>query len=279
MIKTIASHGELSLMDKSCQVMRRFFEDGLPLEALQPVITSPEIRRKIVNDWMRHTGFTVDDNQIAMSSAPTLSRAIEILGVKKVVSAKKSSRAFKLPKPKNSIIRYDESDLIEASEDNKKNGRDWRLVWVNGISLRKLQEKFGTNPKSQPCFYKDATYWQKPENDEWAEKCPEAGYYLLDFAGRFGDITWDAQEKEVATLGDNFERANEAVFTEACFVIFLTTGVRIAEDWYHWGNAVVSGGYRVYVGSFGSDGWSVNGYRPGVSFSYLRVAVARKLKH
>ena len=210
----------------------------------------------------------------------TLVRATRILGSGKVLSTEQATKAWGLPKPGETLIRYSEEDLREAAEENKT-GADWRLVYFSGQSLREQHAKRGDNPESQPCFYKSWDWWLKSKEDEWANRKPVPGYYLLDFRGRFGRTSWDRQNEEIVKLGSNFERTHEAVVTEAAMSFFMTTGERLLGDFYHWGPSETSNGLRVRVGCFDENGWCVGSYRnPGYvgSDSSLRVCLSRKFR-
>jgi hypothetical protein len=127
-----------------------------------------------------------------------------------------------------------------------------------------------------PFFLPDSLWLLWPKEKKWALRHPAPGYRLIDFFGRFVNDNWLEMKEKIAILGQNYERADEVVFTEAAFTIFKAIGVKAAENWYHWGNAVDSGGSRVSVGRFVSDGWGVYGSHQSSASSSLRVAVARK---
>ena len=164
--------------------------------------------------------------------------------------------------PEDTPIRWGEEVLREHAEANRRGGTDWRLAYVFGTSLRESCEKFGTDRNRQPCFYDGSTWWFKSAEDRWAKFRPEGRYYLVDLIGRFGLTDWSQQEEEITKLGPRFRRCHEAVVTEAAFSIFKTTGERMLETWWHWGQSLDSLGGRVGVGGFGPGGWFVGGSRP-----------------
>lgn len=209
----------------------------------------------------------------------TLDSAIRILGADKVISADAEAKAWGRTEVVNAPIRYTEATLRQAAQENVAGFTDWRLVYVNGELLRRLREIVGTDKKQQPCFSEYSTWWLADKEDLWATKQAEGAYYLLDLKPRWGGMNWDCQEVELKKLGDKFERADPAVFTKAAITIFQNSGEReerIAKDWVHWSGVAASGGYFVFVGHFGTDGWLVYGVHRGRSGSGLRVVVFRK---
>ena len=197
--------------------------------------------------------------------------AIAILGSSRVLTQGQAKGETELP------IRYSETHFGHAAKENAEQGRDWRLVYLTGNSIRQERERVGANRKKQPCFY-DNNWWLGDKDDNWAaDNFP--GYYLIDFNGRFGRTSWQNQEEEIQKLGSEFVRAHEAMVTEAAFRIFEATGERLLPNWYHWGRSLVSFGGRVAVGRFGSEGWRVGGCHPGCGDGdVLRVCLLRKFQ-
>lgn len=202
---------------------------------------------------------------------------INILGGRRVVTLAQAATAWTVaPVPATAPIRYSSETLQMCAHENRENGTDWRLVYIHGFSLREQRERIGTNRNHQPCFYNNDWWLREPEN-EWANHKPEAGYYLVDFSGRFGSTAWKKQEKKIADLSDRFERAHETIVAEAVFSIFKATGERLLENWYHWGKSLASVGVHIVVGVFGRRGLDVVYYRPGGgAHGGLRVCLFRK---
>ncbi|HMQ01633.1 MAG TPA: hypothetical protein PKD79_01005, partial [Candidatus Doudnabacteria bacterium] len=168
-----------------------------------------------------------------------------------------------------------EEVLRKSAQSNREAGTDFRLVYLTGYSLRELRQKIGIDKKSQPCVYNN-DWWLKSEQDGWSNEKPEAGYYLIDFNGRFARTSWDNQEKEIAGLV-NYDRAHEATVAEAIVTIFKITGERLLEGWYHWGRALTAYGLRACVGYFDTDGLNVIGVNPSYDdLDLLRVCLLRK---
>ncbi|MBI4122288.1 MAG: hypothetical protein HY461_03070 [Parcubacteria group bacterium] len=174
-------------------------------------------------------------------------------------------------------IRYSEDTLRACAKENAEIGTDWRLVYLRGNSLREERERVGTNRKCQPCFYNN-DWWLSEREADWATEKFEAGYYLIDFNGRFSQTSWQNQNKEVEKLVPDFERAHEAAVTEAALRIFEATGERLLPNWYHWGCSLDSHGHRVFVGFFVSRGWNVYDCHPDYDDFDLRVCLFRKFQ-
>lgn len=207
----------------------------------------------------------------------TLARAVNILGAGKVLTAEQAAKAWNVAVPENARIRYTEARLRQCAEENRTKGMNWRLVYVYGISLREQREKVGTDKTSQPCYYAN-TWWLERSEDAWACEKPEAGYYLVDFNGRWGR-SWQKQDEEIAKLGPEFERAHEAVVSEASLAFFKTTGERLLETYGNWGRSLSFRGYRVCVGGFDSDGWRVDVSHPGWDSLFdLRACLSLKFQ-
>lgn len=205
--------------------------------------------------------------------------AVSILGAKNVFGIESVMRIWDnhtLPEIM-SVVPFSEEVLRQCAEENK-HGADWRLIWVNGLSLRQQEQIRGRNRKKQPCFDPDWTWWLESAQDPWATQAVEPGYRLLDFNGRFASMTWQRQEDEIAKLGIDYERAEGQAVAEACLSIYMIGGKkeRLLRDWYHWGRLLAAGGGHVGVGRFGSRGWGVGNFWRGVdSSSGLRVVLSR----
>ena len=207
---------------------------------------------------------------------PTIVRAINILGQGKVVTAEQASKSWGLETPKSATIRYGEETLRECAKENQSGQSDWRLVFINGLSLREQREIRGTDKTKQSCFCNN-DWWLKSCEDGWAKKNPQPGYYLINFRGQFANMNWHAQEKAIVELGPGFERCHEAIFAEAILTIYtVNNGERIAENWWHWGISATSYGHRVFVGLFDSGGLGVDLTWHDHSGGLLRVCVSQK---
>ena len=209
-----------------------------------------------------------------------LEQAINILGQSKVISDEQSAKSWERFPPILAIIHYREKTLRQCAKENEK-GQDWRLVYCHGLSLYQLREKCGIDWKNhQPCFHEDSDDWLKFEVDNWENQSFQAGYYLLDFIGQYGNISWDDQEVEITKRGKEYKRCPETIFTEAVFTIFMVNnGERIAEDWWHWGLTKRSNGRRVFVGNFRKTGFYFSDARDNEPSRYQRVVILRKFDY
>lgn len=179
--------------------------------------------------------------------------AVAILGEGKILTQAQAKGGVEFP------LRYSEDTLRACANENEEEGRDWRLVYLRGNSLRAEQKRVGVDQERQPCFH-DNNWWVESLIGRWVRAVPEKfepGYYLIDFTGRFGGVRWSKQEHTIRTLGPQFQRAHEAMVTEAALRVFEATRERLLFGYYHWGHAVNFLGNRVYVGLFHAEGWFV----------------------
>ena len=198
--------------------------------------------------------------------------AVAILGGSRVLTQALANGEVELP------IRYSDETLRACADENREGSADWRLVYLRGHSLREEQKRVGVSQEHQPCFC-NTNWWVGGLIGRWLRTVPEKfepGYYLIEFNGRFGQTTWRRQEEAIRALGPRFQRAHEAMVTEAALRIFEATGVRLLSWYYHWGRSVDFLSNRVYVGHFNVGGWSV-GYGPPTydGNDLLRVCLTR----
>jgi len=194
-------------------------------------------------------------NRAGLTAAEQL--VVEILGEGKVLGYKDVCRVWQrdLPEVEPTML-YTEEILAQAAERNQ-NGENWRLVYVNGLSLRD-QLVVGDNRKKQPCFDKDYRWWRENQQDEWATKAVELGYRLLDFSCPFVSMNWQKQNDAITASGEQFARGEEQAVAEACFSNYLLNGKeRLLQNRYHWGFLETANGRLVCVGGFDGNGFCV----------------------
>jgi len=244
-------------------------------KGIQDGTHDPEVFAGILQDFLEHKG------EVKLKPVP-LSRVFHILGLGRVITYDQVALHWgpglnRLTDPKDVLIRYSEETLHQCSNENIDRKSDWRLIYYSGFSLRQLHEKRGIDWKNnQPCFHKDKNDWLQSEEDILVNQTFPAGYYLLNFNGQFGKISWGDQEVEIANLGKEFKRCPEAIFTEAVFTIYMVNnGERIAEDWWLWGTAKRNNGRHVLVGDFREVGFYISDSRDYESNPYYRVVVLR----
>ena len=202
--------------------------------------------------------------------------AIELLGAGKVVSCEQHCTAFGQEVPHGTLVVCPTLEqLQQAAEENKSGNTDWRVVYVSALSFPQQRQIVGTDSDNQPCFY-DQDWYLEDSEKAWANGKPEAGYYLVDFKGRWNSTNWQGQEDKITALGEDYERADERVFSQGLLSIFKISGQRLFENDYHWGRTLGSDGDRVFVGLFDSGGLVVGHVHPSRSYSILWVCVARK---
>ena len=201
--------------------------------------------------------------------------AVAILGQGNVLTQAQANGEVEFP------VRYSEDTLRACANENEEESCDWRLVYLRGKSLREEQKRVGVNREHQPCFHDDSwliSGWI----GRWLQMVPEKfepGYYLIDFVGRFGRTAWSKQEAAIRKLGPRFQRAHEAMVTEAALRIFQASGVRLLSWYYHWGRSVNYLSNRVYVGHFDHDGWFVDYGSPLFDGNdHLRVCLVREFE-
>lgn len=221
-------------------------------------------------------------NPFEVSNPLDIDGVITILGAEKVVTMQQASDAFNfaslaaVAKGEVAImIRYTEETLRECAVLNRSGQADWRMIYALPLSLRQQREVIGVDKANQPCFY-DNDWWLNDKEDAWAKFQPEAGYVLIDFKGRFNRTNWNDQNSRISEMGEQYERADERVFAQALVSIFKTHEERLHLGTYHWGRIEDSGGDRVFVGRFASDGLLVYNDHPFLGDGGLFVCVARK---
>lgn len=213
-----------------------------------------------------------------------INSAITILSAGNVVTVQKISEVFnhasltsQITDEIDTTVRYTEESLRECANLNRLGDTDWRLVYGLPLSLRQQREIIGTEPKSQTCFFYEIDWWLGEAENSWANSKPVAGYYLIDFKGRFNKhpTNWENQGLRISRMGGAYTRADERVYLQALISMFKPGGKRLYA--YHWGRIKDSKGYRVSVGIFGSGGLLVGNENPE-SFNGLDACVALKFQ-
>lgn len=200
-----------------------------------------------------------------------LRTSIAVLGETKVITRDQAHTAFNQPESNDHVmIRYFEDSVRKCAEMNAM-GQDFRLVYGLPLSFREQRQIIGVNPNRQPCFNSDDHWWLGYKEDAWAKSQPEAGYYLIDFKGQFNRTNWNDQNDRIIEMGEQYERADERVFSQSLISIFKTHGQRLHKETCHWGLLEDSKGYRVCAGFFGFYGlWVVSGHPSRASDSIGR---------
>lgn len=209
-----------------------------------------------------------------------LAGALTLLGQTSVVTADQNVATFKRPFSKDEpVVCPSVEQIQECADQNKAGTHKWMLVYASAISFREQHSILGTDKSRKPNYYPGVDWFLKPKYKEVADGKPEAGYYLLDMTPRWNLTNWQGQGDNITGLGEDYERADERVFSQAVLAHQKATGQRLFDDQYHWGRILDSDGCRVCVGLY-SDGLVVDDVLPsGGGSGRLYVCVARKSAH
>lgn len=206
-----------------------------------------------------------------------LNEATQILGSKRVVSIDQATKAWGLRVDKQPRVLYDEETLRQCVRENTSQLCDWRLVYINGLPLRRQREIVGVNIKNHNGFV-ERSWWKSSLEDSWVNQKTASGYLLIDFRGRFGHKTWYEQEELIEGLGTGFRRTHEVAISEAILTFFKVSNTRLLADWYHWGISQNYDANNVFVGCFES-GLDVSEYDPSSGHRQLKVCVSRSFQY
>lgn len=241
---------ELSLLDRVVGAGRAI---GVPEELYTLLATNPRFFQAVKALYERVTHLTKYEQL-----------AIEILGRQKVVPCSQALLDWKeieLITPP--AIPFAEATLRQCAKENRK-GRDWRLVFTLGFSLR---EQFERHPN---CFEHFRIYgeWR----DWWVLQKPlvdnriEPGYRLLDLKVRFsqrcppviyegkdpflGFVKYQAKvATEISKLGKkSYGVAETPAVSESIISFHLATGKFLLRDKYHLGDALGPAEDHIVVG-------------------------------
>ena len=119
----------------------------------------------------------------------------------------------------------------------------------------------------------------------------QSWYNKESFAKDKGDVSWQLVRKtpvansmsstwseQQALLQDNEETPTARVMVYTTIGHFLSTTERLFEKIHVRCSSVVSGGNRVYVGDFGSDGLGIHNYWDDYRNDFLGLSSARKFE-
>ncbi len=169
----------------------------------------------------------------------------------KVTFVKDSADVWGVPVQAAMHIRYDEKTLLWCSQRNRK-GEDWRLLWLNGFSLRQqFNRTTRWNGQAIIKFAPVCEQWFGPEAAPWATAKFEAGYYLFNFAGHFAGVSLRDQSERINGFGEPVLRATKAMVAEALLLVTHALKDRDAPlvRFLHVGEAQSSDGRVVCIGN------------------------------
>ncbi len=249
----VAFEKQLGQLATWVRVMR---QAGLPIEeALQVPIDDPEMRKRLVRFW--------NLGGYEPTTAQKLAR--EIIG-KNYFGVEEAIQHFGVKPTRAQISALAEIPFTEAELREVKDTHV--LVAVFPLSILEVRDKAECK-----LFYSHEDAWYNKE--AFAKNRGEARWQLVRKTpvDNSTSKTWDEQQ---ALLAQNEETPTAQVMVYTIIGHFLATGERLFENIYVECSDVNSGGYRVGVGCFDSDGLRVGGFSNGVPYSFVGVASARK---
>jgi len=170
--------------------------------------------------------------------------------------------------PESHVVPYSESTLRAHADGN------WLLLWDSGFSLSELFQMFGSDAKSQPCFYYNV--WWQIYGRSVGELRTEPSYVLVRVKGMFETLSWSEQEVALSSLGRRYYRTPTSTIASAAFVTYLLNGgERSLDVTYHWGPEAVGNNAHVGTGDFVSTGLGVYVWPDSTRTVRLAVSVAR----
>lgn len=219
---------------------------------------------------------------------PSIKTAKEVLGKDKVFPVEEIVKVWSGKKVHARPIPFRLETLEICAAENAAAKADWRLVYNLGQSMMEMFGERGEGGKGQPCFH--PTYNYHPDSfyelnhlgqyyedvSPWIAKERKPDYQLIDFKPKpkFKKMSFDEQDRCIRGLGEKFFRTSAPVFAETIMSIFMLSGERIAENWYHWApEKHMWGGYHVAIGRFIPFGLAT---MPGYEGAGHSVVVSRE---
>lgn len=194
---------------------------------------------------------------------PSIKTAKEILGKEKVFPADAVAKAWDMKKVHEKLIPFRVETLELCAAENAAAKADWRLVYDLGQAMTEMFLKRGEGGNGQPCFHPTYNLYPKlfyelnhmhpyyADRSPWIAEVRKSSYQLIDFKPKFKKMPFADQERCISGLGGKFFRTEAPVFAEAIMSVFMLSGERIAENWYHWApEKHMWGGYHVAIGRF-----------------------------
>lgn len=194
---------------------------------------------------------------------PSIKLTREILGKNKFFPLDEVAKAWGRKKVQEKPVPFRLETLEMCAAENAAAKADWRLVYNLGQAMTEMFEERGEGNKGQPCFhptynfYPDSSYELNhmhsyyEDVSPWIAKGRKSDYRLIDFKLKFKKMSFDEQERCIRGMGAKFFRTSAPVFAETIMSIFMLSGERIAENWYHWApEKHMWGGYHVAIGRF-----------------------------
>lgn len=213
----------------------------------------------------------------------SVKEASVVLGKDRVYSAIDVGQVWG-EKNKEPITTYYLLETLEqCAKENVAGKADWRLVYCLSSSPSKMLAIRGEGNKGEPCFHPTYNFYPDlfyelntmhsyyTEERSWIMESKKLGYRLIDFKPRFHGLSFAEQERCIRGMGEIFFRTEAAIFIETVMNIFMVSGLRIAEGWFHWADEKYDG-YHVAIGRFIPYGLLI---MPGYEGSRHGVVISR----
>jgi DNA-directed RNA polymerase subunit RPC12/RpoP len=139
------------------------------------------------------------------------------------------------------------------------------------LTINRFREMFPAD--GQPKFYSYKSWY---DNEKFATKeTPEFRWYLIRklILEESRDKTYEKQQK---LLKENEEIERAVVYIYGMLLMFKATGKRLFEHDWVWCRDVNSGGKRVHINGFNSNGLNINNYWDDNHNNNLGLAPSRK---
>jgi hypothetical protein len=254
MVATIANPSPAQVIGRASECMRRLMEAGLTYDALQQPIDDPKMRERLVGFWLSG-GFQPTTSQ--EMARQVMSRSF--FGVEEAI------RHFKVRPSKKDLETLDQ---IPFTQEELQQVKDTHLlVAVFPFSLLQIREK------AENLFYKQDWY----NSQAFAKEQGKTEWVLVrrDIVANSTSKAWSDQQK---LLAENEEVPLVRVMAYAIIGHCLATGERLFPSVYARCQDLSSGGRRVFLGFFDSDGLCVFRYPDDDTDGFLGLASARKVR-
>jgi hypothetical protein len=169
-------------------------------------------------------------------------------GKELVITAEQAAKAWKQKVPNDVTIRYSEATLnFWLAQRNRPDlggtelASNWRLVYINGLSLKQQFDILGKDAKPPLSFSKGC-----PTDD----RKPIAGYYLINLY----PTPIDFANQIIENFSNSYECCHPAVFAEALFSMYMVHNIMYAGGSFHQTFHDIDGSTRdINVGYFRND--------------------------
>lgn len=220
------------------------------------------------------TSFEEMDGEVAIIARQRIAQKIMVqnfLGPKEVakhfgirLNEEEMTKVAKIPFRDKTLQECKDTHILFLGVNHDKTGKP--------LTINRFREMFPEN--GQPKFYSYQGSWY--DKEEFANKeTPDLRWYLISksILEKSRSKTYKQQEK---LLKESEERERAIVYIYGMLLMFKATGERLFKNDWVWCKDVSSGGERVSVGSFYSDGLYIYDWRGGSYLRCLGLAPSRK---